>query len=116
LPIVALFVFGGATLKDFAFAIIVGITIGAISTILIATPLLTSLMEGDPEYARRKDVAVTPERSLSILRRAEQAAADEPAPPTPVDVVESVIADGDAEAKRERRRQRRKARPHGRAR
>lgn len=122
LPIVALFVFGGATLKDFAFAIIVGITIGAVSTILIATPLLTSLMEGDPEYARRKDVAVTPERSLSLLRRAEQAAADEPAPQTPVDVVESVITDGDgngdgdAEAKRERRRQRRKTRPHGRAR
>jgi SecD/SecF fusion protein len=36
LPIVSLFIFGGATLKDFAFAIIVGISVGAVSTIFIA--------------------------------------------------------------------------------
>jgi hypothetical protein len=52
-----------------------------------------------------------------ILAQAEIAAAAEPTPETPVDVVESLI-DGDEtdEAKRERRRQRRKTRPHGRAR
>ncbi len=37
LPIVALFIFGGATLQDFAFAIMVGIAVGAVSTIFIAT-------------------------------------------------------------------------------
>ena len=55
LPIAALFTLGGATLKDFAFAIMVGISVGAVSTIFIATPLLVGLMERDPEYARRKD-------------------------------------------------------------
>jgi hypothetical protein len=51
-----------------------------------------------------------------VLVAAQKAAADEPTPATPLDIVEAVVADGDEEAKRERRRQRRKARPHGRAR
>jgi MFS superfamily sulfate permease-like transporter len=122
LPIVSLFIFGGATLQDFAFAIMVGITIGAVSTIFIATPLLTQLMERDPEYARRKDEPTTDEVSRRLLRRAEAAGAAEPAPPTPMDEIEEVIAavtdggDGESDAKRERRRQRRRTRPHGRSR
>jgi SecD/SecF fusion protein len=118
LPIVALFIFGGATLKDFAFAIIVGIVIGAVSTILIATPLLTSLMEGDPEWARRKQYDIKPEAAAVVLRSAEVAAAEAPAPETPVDFVEDLVEGNgdDAAAKRERRRQRRRSRPHGRAR
>jgi len=119
LPIVALFIFGGATLKDFAFAIIVGIVIGAVSTILIATPLLTSLMEGDPEWARRKQYDITPEAAAAVLRGAEQAAAEAPAPEDPVEALESAIGLGNGDddaAKRERRRQRRRSRPHGRAR
>jgi len=126
LPIVSLFIFGGATLKDFAFAIMVGITVGAVSTIFIATPLLTSMMERDPEYAARKDVAMDDATRERLLVAAEHAAADEPAPPTPVDELVEVVAhagdddDGDEdpdaalEEKRERRRQRRRARPHGR--
>jgi hypothetical protein len=52
-----------------------------------------------------------------VLRQAEVAAAAEPTPETPMDVVEDALApDGNAEAKLERRRQRRKTRPHGRAR
>src|SRR4029079_15367017 len=104
---VALFILGVSTLKDFAFAIIVGIVIGAVSTILIATPLLTSLMEGDPEWERRKQYDIKPEQAASVLRGAELAAAEEPAPETPVDFVEAVLdgnGDDDA-AKRERRRQ-----------
>ena len=119
LPIIALFIFGGATLRDFAFAIMVGISIGAVSTIFIATPLLTSLMERDPEYARRKDEPLEQGAGSKLLRRAERAAAEEPAPETPIDVIEDAVealVDGGEEAKRERRRQRRKARPHGRAR
>src|SRR5947208_1237521 len=56
LPIAALFVFGGATLKDFAFALLVGIVSGAYSSIFIAAPLLTMLKEREPEFARRKGV------------------------------------------------------------
>jgi len=125
LPIIALFIFGGETLKDFAFAIIIGILVGAVSTIFVATPLLTNLMERDPEYARRKDEPTDGEVGRRVLREAELAAAAEPSPDTPVDVIQdavpAIVGDGDdddptLDAKRERRRQRRKARPHGRAR
>jgi SecD/SecF fusion protein len=115
LPIVALLIFGGATLKDFAFALIVGITSGAYSSIFIAAPLLTILKEREPEFARRKDVKVDGDGRAAevVLEQAEEAAAEEPAPDlSPVDAIERVAA----EAKRERRRQRRRARPHGRAR
>jgi len=122
LPIVSLFVFGGATLKDFAFAIMVGISVGAVSTIFIATPLLVGLMERDPEYAHRRDAPTDAKTRRLVLEQAEEAAAEEPAPSFVDDAehvleraVELVEGDGAArEAKRERRRQRRKARPHGR--
>jgi SecD/SecF fusion protein len=115
LPIAALLVFGGATLKDFAFALLVGITSGAYSSIFIAAPLLTVLKEREPEFARRKDVKADGDGRAgeAILEQAEEAAAAAPPPDlSPVDAVERVAA----EAKRERRRQRRRARPHGRAR
>jgi SecD/SecF fusion protein len=136
LPIISLLIFGGATLQDFAFALMVGIVSGAYSSIFIAAPLLTIWKEREPEYARRigqepeagpdDGKAVRPRRPLLpggapaavdggtlALEEATQAAAAEPAPslgdalPQPT---------GSAQAKRERRRQRRRARPHGRAR
>src|SRR5438874_3106283 len=61
LPIAALYVFGGATLKDFAFALMVGVTSGACSSIFIAAPLLTMWKEREPEYAKRKQLAGTAE-------------------------------------------------------
>jgi SecD/SecF fusion protein len=118
LPVAALFFFGGPTLKDFAFALLVGVTSGAYSSIFIAAPLLAWWKEREPEFHRRKGSDST-EGSISgrVLAEAERAAAEEPTPETPLDVVEDAIGlDGDSEAKKERRRQRRKSRPHGRAR
>jgi len=121
LPVAALLFFGGATLKDFAFALIVGITSGAYSSIFIAAPLLTIWKERDPEFARRREIPLDGIEGRKVLRQAELAAAAEPTPETPMDVVEDAVEaltdgkDGD-EAKRERRRQRRRTRPHGRAR
>jgi preprotein translocase subunit SecF len=43
LPILSLLLFGGATLKDFAFAMFVGVAIGAYSSIFLAAPLLAIL-------------------------------------------------------------------------
>jgi SecD/SecF fusion protein len=121
LPVASLFIFGGATLKDFAFALLVGIASGAYSSIFIAAPLLTIWKEREPEYARRKEQTVGKGGIEATLERAAQQAAEEPAPelvPTPLATVDG--ADGAAakaaQAKRERRRQRRRARPHGRAR
>src|SRR5262249_26386183 len=54
LPIICLYILGGAILKDFAFALIVGVISGAYSSIFIAAPLLTMWKEREPEYARRK--------------------------------------------------------------
>jgi SecD/SecF fusion protein len=120
LPIIALFIFGGATLRDFAFAIMVGIAVGAVSTIFVATPLLTELLERDPNFARRKDSPTDEETSRKLLRRVEKRAVEEePIPKSPVDYVEDAIeavTEGGRDAKRERRRQRRNSRPHGRAR
>jgi SecD/SecF fusion protein len=143
LPIVSLFIFGGETLQDFAFAIMVGISVGAVSTIFIATPLLTQLMERDPQFARRKDQpeeeGPEPDGGKPVrrpgpapvggpavdtgalaLQEAERAAAAEPAPsladgllPEPAPATASAAS---AESKREKRRQRRRAKPHGRPR
>ena len=117
LPVAALFFFGGSTLKDFAFALLVGVTSGAYSSIFIAAPLLAWWKEREPEYARRKG-SDSVEGSLGsrVLAEAEKAASEEPTPETPLDVIEDALTDGDSEAKKERRRQRRKSRPHGRAR
>src|SRR5450759_989174 len=39
IPVVTLFLIGGDTLKDFAFALIIGLVSGAYSTVAIASPL-----------------------------------------------------------------------------
>jgi len=119
LPVASLLVFGGATLKDFAFALLIGIASGAYSSIFIAAPLLTLWKEREPEYARRLGAPPDDGDGDRMLAAAEKAAAARPAPETPMDVVEDAIdeiGDQTRDAKRERRRQRRKARPHGRAR
>ena len=57
LPVVCLLFFGGETLKDFAFALLVGIISGAYSTIFIASPVLTILKEREPRYKKLKAAA-----------------------------------------------------------
>jgi SecD/SecF fusion protein len=126
LPVAALLIFGGATLKDFAFALLVGIASGAYSSIFIAAPLLTMWKEREPEYARRKDEKIVGKRGMEeALEDAEEAAAAEPAPALVAVAPDGAAGDGSAgdgaaltaaQSKRERRRQRRRARPHGRAR
>jgi SecD/SecF fusion protein len=134
LPISTLYLFGGETLKDFAFALLIGIGAGAYSSIFIAAPLLAVLKEREPEYARKKhDDSMEGVTSVGLLlQEAEEAAAAAPTPElvpaaAPGDPVGDGGGDGDGEgtskkptaadaAARERRRQRRQSRPHGRAR
>jgi SecD/SecF fusion protein len=54
LPIFALLLFGGNTLKDFAFALLVGVISGTYSSIFIASPVLTHWKEREPVYVRRR--------------------------------------------------------------
>jgi len=140
LPVAAILFFGGDTLKDFAFALLIGIGSGAYSSIFIAAPLLTIWKEREPEYARRigqepgldgpedggKPARRRPLRTRGgpaldpgtlALEQATEAAAAQPAPslgdalPQPVG-----SAERGGQSKRDRRKQRRRSRPHGRAR
>jgi SecD/SecF fusion protein len=54
LPVLALLFFGGETLKDFAFALMVGIASGAYSSIFIASPVLTHWKERESSYRSRR--------------------------------------------------------------
>ena len=123
LPVGALYVFGGEVLQDFSFAILIGISISAFSTIFIAAPFLAVLLEKSPEYKGRKGLDEPDERPLD---RDVEEPEPEPVPAGAVDggdgevaapVPAPAVPAGSSDAsKRERRRQRRKARPHGRAR
>ena len=54
LPVAAILLFGGSTLKDFAFAMMVGIASGAYSSIFIASPVLTHWKEREGVYRNRR--------------------------------------------------------------
>jgi SecD/SecF fusion protein len=55
LAVVSLLVFGGTTLQDFAFAMLVGIASGTYSSIFIASPVLTAWKEREQGFARRRE-------------------------------------------------------------
>jgi SecD/SecF fusion protein len=55
LPILSLLLFGGDTLKDFAFALLVGTISGAYSSVFIASPVLTHWKEREPLYEKRAE-------------------------------------------------------------
>jgi SecD/SecF fusion protein len=57
-PVLALMLFGGETLKDFGFALLIGIASGAYSSIFIATPVLTHWKEREAVYKRRTAAAL----------------------------------------------------------
>ena len=129
LPIASLILFGGETLKEFAFALLIGIGSGAFSTVFIATPFLAVLKEREPEYARRKDAGLQ-EKLDTVGEKSDARPTDEPAEAEeeleePVEEEPETVTAGAAPAedggdgaatRREARRKRRRARPHGRAR
>ncbi|MBI5232576.1 MAG: protein translocase subunit SecF [Coriobacteriales bacterium] len=50
IPVVSLLLFGGATLKDFALALTVGLLVGAYSSIGVAAPIFAIWKEREPKY------------------------------------------------------------------
>ncbi len=54
LPVLALCVFGDSTLRDFGFALLVGVASGAYSSIFIASPVLTHWKEREPQFRHRR--------------------------------------------------------------
>ncbi|HXF98829.1 MAG TPA: protein translocase subunit SecD [Gaiellaceae bacterium] len=132
LPVAALYWFGGDTLKDFAFALLVGIGSGSYSSIFLAAPLLAVLKEREPDFLRRRDdlgaLAGVPSVGATLKAEAEAVAAqgdgqpEESAEPPRAPVGAGAGPGAGAgkpaapSSRRERRRQRRSSRPHGRAR
>jgi SecD/SecF fusion protein len=131
LPIASLFLFGGATLKDFAFALMVGILSGAYSSIFIAAPALMMFKQREPEFRRRIGVdviekgvggrvaapAAVPAAAVAVAAGSGGGQTEEPEP-VAAGAGAAPPADGASsrsQAKRERRRQRRRTRPHGRS-
>jgi SecD/SecF fusion protein len=53
LPILSLLLFGGDTLRDFAFALLIGVASGTYSSIFIATPVLVHWKEREPGFRAR---------------------------------------------------------------
>ena len=123
-PILSLLLFGGDTLKDFAFALLIGIGSGAYSSIFVAAPLLAAIKQREPEYASRRDDLSDVQSVGGALAGGPDVGPDEggqPAVPSrgpsPTPAPATAGADLHASsAKRERRRQRRSSRPHGRSR
>jgi preprotein translocase subunit SecF len=67
-PIAALLLFGGSTLKDFAFAMMIGIISGAYSSIFVAAPILSFLKEREPKYAQLRTRATARDAAGRPLR------------------------------------------------
>lgn len=55
LPITAILLFGGETLKDFAFAMMVGVLVGTYSSIFFASPIFVIWKEAEPYYRNLKN-------------------------------------------------------------
>ncbi|HEX4563971.1 MAG TPA: protein translocase subunit SecF, partial [Solirubrobacteraceae bacterium] len=117
LPVVALLLFGGATLKDFAFALMVGIASGAYSSIFIASPVLTHWKEREAGYRARRariereagavpayattatgaPVDVEPEHKRRRTRRGSLIAPEEPGQQLSRDEFQELVRDLDVE-------------------
>jgi SecD/SecF fusion protein len=73
-----LLIFGGDTLTDFAFAMMVGIASGFYSSIFIASPVLTAWKEREPQYRNRREVLteamgyVPPFPEENVVERVEE--------------------------------------------
>jgi SecD/SecF fusion protein len=78
--VTVLLIFGGATLQDFAFAMMVGIFSGTYSSIFIASPVLNAWKEREPGFARRRErIVSTDGRVPAFVDEAELARLDDEA-------------------------------------
>jgi preprotein translocase subunit SecF len=80
LPILSLLLFGGDTLRDFAFAMFVGVAIGVYSSVCLAAPLLAVLKKREARF-RQLEQRLS-DRERVVARRAAAATATVPAAPT----------------------------------
>ena len=60
LPLLSILIFGGPTLKDFAFALTIGVLTGTYSSFFVASPLVVIWKEREPRYRKRLAIAGAP--------------------------------------------------------
>lgn len=53
LPLLAILIFGGPTLKDFSFALTIGVLTGTYSSFFVASPMVVLWKEREPRYRKR---------------------------------------------------------------
>ncbi len=144
LPILSLFIFGGETLQDFAFALLIGIASGAYSSFFIAAPLLAFIKGRQPEFKRRTGsnelpsflLRETPKtapvaepvaagrgaKTATVAAPSAVAEAERPPPPdvdaapaaAPAEPVDDAEAQARAAARARRADRKTRRRPHGR--
>jgi preprotein translocase subunit SecF len=84
LPIGALLFFGGETLKDFAFALFIGVGVGTYSSLFVAAPVLTVLKEREPKLQQIRARADRRQARPSLAVVGDEAGmAEVPAEPQP---------------------------------
>jgi SecD/SecF fusion protein len=99
LSVISLLIFGGATLQDFAFAMLVGIVSGTYSSIFIASPVLTAWKEREPGFIRRRERIAAAEGSVpAFADETELAQLDEDSE-TDAELEEAVAAQREVQAK-----------------
>ena len=76
LPILSLLLFGGETLKDFAFAMFVGTITGAYSSIFIAAPVLVLLKQREPRYRQLQERTETRRVAMASAEARKSVATD----------------------------------------
>jgi preprotein translocase subunit SecF len=98
LPILSLLLFGGDTLKNFAFALFIGVASGTYSSIFVASPLLATLKEREPRYQQIRAKAERQPGGKPALRSVKPAATtpaadgDEELAPAPTAAVSTAAA------------------------
>jgi len=79
IPITAILIFGGSTLKDFAFVLFIGVFLGAYSSVFLASPLLAVWKEREPRYEAVKVKAGAGKAARDAILRKKEAKGGEPA-------------------------------------
>jgi preprotein translocase SecF subunit len=119
LPIATILIFGGGTLKDFAFALFLGVFLGAYSSVFLASPILAVWKEREPRYAAvrekveargaRDAILITSPKPAAATAGAGKAKAAAPVEESDVEAVEA--APGEAQEKPKPAAAKRAARP-----
>ena len=99
LSVTCLLIFGGATLQDFAFAMMVGIVSGTYSSIFIASPVLTAWKEREPGFIRRRERIAAVEGSVPAFADETELARLSDDGETEVEIEEEVAAQREAQPK-----------------